>query len=156
MIFRHYRRRIPSLQVGAGRRMNRLFEKTLGVTAAIKVSLKPSLSASRKTKCRILRAFPRWRRGELNRQPDSGAFIGKVLDSPAKPRPFTRCPEHEVGPKTAGEDPEIPEKPDLVRSIESRRGNREFLLGGARVFLSRWPRRRYCGPRALSSNEVRR
>jgi integrase len=30
MIFRHYRRWIPGLQVGAGRRINRLFEKTLG------------------------------------------------------------------------------------------------------------------------------
>jgi integrase len=36
MIFRHYRRWIPGLQVGAGQRINRLFEKTLGVTTPAK------------------------------------------------------------------------------------------------------------------------
>jgi integrase len=44
MIFRHYRRSIPSLRVGAGRRINRLFETTLRVKNARKVSLETSLA----------------------------------------------------------------------------------------------------------------
>jgi hypothetical protein len=48
MIFRHYRRWIP--QVGAGRRINRLFEKASEVATTGKVSLKPSLSARAKAK----------------------------------------------------------------------------------------------------------
>jgi hypothetical protein len=51
-----------------------------------------------------------WRRGELNRQPDSGAATGKVLDYPANLRPFTRFPEHDVRPKTAGKNPNNPRK----------------------------------------------
>jgi hypothetical protein len=50
MIFRHYRRWIPGLQVGAGRRINRLFEKTLGGGESRKVSLKPSLGSRNKAK----------------------------------------------------------------------------------------------------------
>ena len=41
---------IPSLQVGAGRRINRLFEKTLGQTFPRGASLKPSLRDRRRAK----------------------------------------------------------------------------------------------------------
>jgi hypothetical protein len=57
MIFRHYRRWIPGLQVGAGRRINRWFEKTLGVIAPSEVNLQSSLRASRTAKMQDVRDF---------------------------------------------------------------------------------------------------
>jgi hypothetical protein len=57
MIFRQYRRWIPSLQVGAGRRINRLFEKTLRQASPQGASLKPSLRDRNKAKSQDNQSF---------------------------------------------------------------------------------------------------
>ena len=40
-----------------------------------------------------------WRRGELNRPPDSDSSTGKVLDSDGKSGTFSDFPEDDAGPK---------------------------------------------------------
>ena len=76
MILRHYRRWIPGLQVGTGRRTNRLFDKTLEVADLRKVSLKLSLSSRRKAKAQDFLDF-QWSRRGIEPPTGFGLLYGK-------------------------------------------------------------------------------
>jgi hypothetical protein len=61
--------------------------------------------------------------GRLSAPRDSNPTTENVLDSPAKPTSFAALLQDKAGPKKAEKDPNNPEKPDRVRSINRKPRN---------------------------------